>query len=209
LVGGTAIAVHLGHRQSRDLDFFLAQQSDLGVLRARLEARDDFATTRFEEGTLNGNLGGAKVQFLQATNQTILVPMAEVAGIEVAALEDLLAMKLKVISDRGELRDYFDIMEIERRTTLTVEEGLGLLLDRYHPANPIETLSRTIRTLGFLGDVLDDPGLPVARQEVEKYWHRRQPAIVAAMDIDGEVVLTPPPVPTIDQGSRSKGPSSA
>jgi hypothetical protein len=54
-----------------------------------------------------------------------------VGGIEVAGVGDILAMKLKVIVDRGELRDYFDLMAIERDAGRTVEEGLGLSLERY------------------------------------------------------------------------------
>jgi len=188
LVGGTAIAVYLGHRESRDLDFFLYKEIDFVALRQQFEVRDDFLTTRFEEGTLNGNLGGVRVQFLRAVNQEILRPMTTIAGLEVAALEDLLAMKLKVISDRGELRDYFDLMEIEKRTDLRVEEGLGLLIERYHPADPSGTLSGTLMALGYLGDVADDPGLPIAREEIERYWQRRQPEVVAFMDIDGDPV---------------------
>jgi Nucleotidyl transferase AbiEii toxin, Type IV TA system len=46
LGGGTAIAVHLGHRVSRDLDFFFHHHSiDLDDLASRLAAAGPFAVT--------------------------------------------------------------------------------------------------------------------------------------------------------------------
>jgi hypothetical protein len=80
-----------------------------------------------------------KVQFLHADEgapQHLLATPAMVEGLRIAALEDLIAMKLKVVGDRGELRDYFDLMAIEQQTGRTVEEGLSLFLARFAPANP-------------------------------------------------------------------------
>ncbi|MQA13767.1 MAG: hypothetical protein GEV09_06205 [Pseudonocardiaceae bacterium] len=45
LVGGTAIAVHLQHRVSRDLDFFLSEAADLTAIRHQLEAIGRLAVT--------------------------------------------------------------------------------------------------------------------------------------------------------------------
>jgi hypothetical protein len=64
-------------------------------------------------------LGAAKVQFLLADTQRNTEPLTVLDGIPVAGLGDLLATKLEVVMHRGELRDYFDIMAIEKRTPLT------------------------------------------------------------------------------------------
>jgi hypothetical protein len=67
LGGGTAIAVRLGHRISRDLDFFFHHGSvDLGELARRLSAAGPFAVTERASGTLNGVFSATKVQFLHA-----------------------------------------------------------------------------------------------------------------------------------------------
>jgi Nucleotidyl transferase AbiEii toxin, Type IV TA system len=51
LGGGTAVAVHLGHRISRDLDFFFHHGSvDLGELERRLSAAGPFAVTERAPG---------------------------------------------------------------------------------------------------------------------------------------------------------------
>lgn len=178
LAGGTALAAHLHHRLSRDLDFFTDGPFDEQLLAELLKARGRFAVTDQSAGTLNGVFEDTKVQFLDATTQRPLRDFTEVDGVRIASLPDLLATKVKVIADRGELRDYFDLMVIEQRTDLTVEEGLVLFVDRYQPASPESAVSVIVRGLGYLDDVNDDPGLPVERSVVEAYWRQRAPEIV-------------------------------
>jgi hypothetical protein len=68
LGGGTAIAVHLEHRTSRDLDFFFHHRSvDLDQLALMLSAAGPFAVTECAPGTLNGVFSATRVQFLQRT----------------------------------------------------------------------------------------------------------------------------------------------
>jgi hypothetical protein len=178
LAGGTALAAHLHHRVSRDLDFFTDGPFDEVELAELLRARGTFAVTDQSAGTLNGVFEDIKVQFLDASTQRPLSSFTQVDGIRIASLPDLLATKVKVIADRGELRDYFDLMVIEQRTSLSVEQGLVLFVDRYQPAAPESAVARIVRGLGYLGDVNDDPGLPVGRPEIEAYWRGRAPQVL-------------------------------
>ena len=73
-------------------------------------------------------------------------------------------------------------MTIEERTPLKAEEGLGIFLERYRPKAPDEVMSVIVRALGSLGDVQDDPGLPVKRSTIERYWARRQRELVARLE---------------------------
>lgn len=173
LAGGTAIAVHLTHRVSRDLDIFTRVPFDEKVLRHRLVSELDFYVSESSPGTVNGYLGETKVQILDASSQRMLSEPTAIGGMPVAGLEDLMAMKIKVIGDRGELRDYFDLMELERRTGLMLEVGLGDYVERFDPPDVQANLSHLVRALASFGDVADDPGLPVPRTEIEAYWSRR------------------------------------
>lgn len=178
LVGGTALAIHLHHRVSRDLDLFTERPFDAQAhADALLDAFADFAATDISTGTLNGVLGDTKVQFLDASAQHRLVDAQPLAGIRVAGVEDILATKIKVVMDRGELRDYFDLMRIEEQTDLDVVAGMSLYLDRYRPTTPDQHILQAIRALGYFGDVEDDPGLPTPRKTIEMYWTRRQPEV--------------------------------
>lgn len=185
LGGGTAVAVHLAHRVSRDLDFFFHERSvDLDGLAGRLATLGPFAISDREPGTLNGVFSRTKVQFLHADEvspQRLLEPPTQVEGIRVAGIEDLLAMKLKVIGDRGELRDYFDLMVIEEQSGRTVEEGLSLFLARYQPEYPDQAISHIVLGLGYFDDVDPDDALPVGREDIVSYWMRRQPEVVASL----------------------------
>ena len=151
LAGGTGLAVHLRHRVSRDLDFMLESDEDLERLRAALEEVGRLGVTYQDDRTLNGLLDGTKIQFLRAADQKVLRPAIAVAGIRVASVEDIVAMKLKVIMDRGEMRDYFDLMEIDRRA-IPAEEGIALFLEKYNPRESDHLVATIVRSLGYLDD---------------------------------------------------------
>ena len=185
LAGGTAIAVHLGHRISHDLDFFYHRDAiDLDRLARTIDTVGPFAITMRAPGALNALFFRTKVQFLHADQvapQRLLAKPMEVAGLRVAQLDDLLAMKLKVIGDRGELRDYFDLMTIEQRAGRSVEEGLQLFLARFQPPYPQEALGHIVRGLGYFDEVAPDDQLPVSRQAIVDYWTNRHPSVIAAV----------------------------
>ena len=101
-----------------------------------------------------------------------------------ASLRDLAATKIKVLGDRGELRDYFDLMVIVAQTPITAESALLDYQARYGTNAPI-VLAHLARALGSFADVTDDPGLPVPRSRIETYWRSRQPSLLAALDFTG------------------------
>jgi len=185
LAGGTAIAVHLGHRISHDLDFFYHRDAiDLDRLARSIDTVGPFAISMRAPGTLNALFFRTKVQFLHADQvapQRLLAPPMEVAGLRVAQLDDLLAMKLKVIGDGGELRDYFDLMTIEQRAGRSVEEGLQLFLARFQPPYTQSALGHIVRGLGYFDDIEPADQLPVSRQAIVDYWTNRHPSVIAAL----------------------------
>jgi hypothetical protein len=85
-----------------------------------------------------------------------------------------------VVGDRGELRDYFDLMTIEQRTGRTADEGLALFVERFQPEYPQQAINHILLGLGYFDDVDPDDALPVPRDQIVDYWIRRQPEIVAA-----------------------------
>jgi len=178
LVGDTALAVHLRHRTSHDLDFVVHGPVDSGSVSKALQSRGPFAVTLQGVGTLNGVFSQTPVQLLSAEQQRQLGPTTTVAGIQVAGIGDILAMKLKVIGDRGELRDYFDVMQIEREAGRSAEEGLGLYMGRYDVPPEHATVRHIVAGLGYFDDVEDDEALPASRDEIVSYWRKRQPELI-------------------------------
>ena len=112
LYGGTGLALHLGHRQSVDLDFFAADEfasarllADLGWL-GRLDVVD----------IGHNNLvviepGGVQLSFFGGLRYQAVAEQSLVSGngLVVASIFDLAATKAKAILDRSEWRDYVDI----------------------------------------------------------------------------------------------------
>ncbi|MFQ3225846.1 MAG: hypothetical protein ACI8Z5_002112 [Lentimonas sp.] len=60
LVGGTALALHYGHRISVDIDLFTESAFDAVRLRERLTRRNQLVESTVEENTLTGLIDGIK-----------------------------------------------------------------------------------------------------------------------------------------------------
>jgi hypothetical protein len=182
LGGGTAIAVHLRHRESRDLDFFFHKETvDLSRLGEELGKAGAFAITHESTGTLRGLFGETKVEFFHADElrpQHLLQEPSIVARLPIAGLKDLMAMKLKVVGDRAEMRDYYDIKTIEEQAGLTVEDGLALLLDRYELSVTSDALAHIIGALGYLDDLEEDDSISLDKAELAEWWTNRQARLV-------------------------------
>jgi hypothetical protein len=182
LGGGTAVAVRLHHRESRDLDFFFhAGAVDLAALAKELGKAGKFAVTHESPGTLRGIFDDTKLEFFHADEihpQRLLEQPQTVAAINVAGLKDLMAMKLKVVGDRGEMRDYYDIKMIEEWAGLTVEDGIALFLERYKVSAESDTLRHIVGALGYLDDLEQDDALPMGKDELADWWRKRQARLV-------------------------------
>lgn len=187
LMGGTALAAHLAHRVSRDLDVFMTEAFDAGELETRLRAYGAFAVTTLGEGTLNGVFEEAKVQFLVATGQRVLAPPTDIAGMRVGSIDDILATKVKVVGDRAELRDLFDLRAIELQAHRSVEEGLQLYMARFSIPATHTSVTHIIKGLGYFDDLNSDPYLEEEfgsdiKAELVAYWTTRQRQIISNFD---------------------------
>jgi hypothetical protein len=162
-----------------------AERADLDALERVLRTRGELAVTRRAPGTLNCQLGGAKVQFLHAAGQRDLDESLLVQGIHVLGISDLFAMKVKAIGDRGELRDYFDLKKVEELTGRRVEEGIGLYMARFGVPPEDASIPHIVEALGYLEDVDEDELLPEGRAEIAAYWRRRQPEVLRNLSRHG------------------------
>jgi hypothetical protein len=143
LYGGTAVALHLGHRQSIDFDFFSnraldATQPDLGI-----EVLKGATITQREPNTLSctiDRLGTVQLSFFGLPR---LAPplIAPDNGMRVAALLDMAGTKASVVQLRAEAKDYIDIDAILTDGRVDLETALGAARALYGPMfNPQVTL---------------------------------------------------------------------
>ena len=182
LGGGTAVAVHLGHRESRDLDFLFHRSVDLGEIKGLLDGLGTFAVTSESPGTLKGLFGATKIECFDASALRQLSDPVLVGGLRIASLPDLMAMKMKVMAERGEMRDYFDVKAIDESGSISVEEGVELYMRRYGIYASSEALPHLYRTMGDLSDVEADDLLPIELAELQRWWSARQVRVLRNSD---------------------------
>lgn len=182
LMGGTALAIHLRHRRSRDLDIFVHESFDAEELLFEMEATAEVVLVGLAEGTLNCLANGVKVQFLEARDQRLIESPMRIAGLAVGSVRDIAATKYKVIGDRGELRDYFDLLRIDADAGIDPMTGVRLYCERYGVALEHPSVAHLVRALGSFHDVADDLWLAEASQDasftiISNYWKQRQPEL--------------------------------
>jgi predicted nucleotidyltransferase component of viral defense system len=125
LVGGTSLALRFGHRMSVDLDFFRPEKFDNKVVAAALAA--DFPSFQLTNDNSNGMMAfieKVKVDFV-TYRYPLLHPYETIEGVRMMSLQDVVAMKLGAISNRGAKKDFYDLH------TLLKEIGLDEILRCY------------------------------------------------------------------------------
>lgn len=108
LAGGTALAIHLGHRMSIDLDFFSRSDFSIEKIKKELSLLGDVVVNDQEDGTLNASLDGVKISFLRY-DYAQLYPYIVFENVNLADERDIAAMKIDASSSRGSKKDFIDL----------------------------------------------------------------------------------------------------
>ena len=98
LVGGTALALYLGHRQSIDLDLFCEKEFDVAALRKHLVEKYNFKERYTEKQTLKGEINGIFIDCIRYDYPQIST-VNTLNNIRITSIPDLLAMKIAAITD--------------------------------------------------------------------------------------------------------------
>ncbi len=108
LSGGTALALHLGHRESEDLDFFIYDSFDPQQLQSKIQKYGQLESVEIAEGTLNAFLDTVKLQFLFYP-YPLLQPTNDWEGLSISSIVDVACTKIITISMRGSKKDFIDL----------------------------------------------------------------------------------------------------
>jgi len=152
LYGGTAIALHLGHRQSLDFDFFRAEPLDKDEVRKAFGFFEDATLLQDSPDTLvalaHMPSGAVKVSFFGGLSfGRVNEPLETLDGaLLVASLDDLMATKLKATLDRAEAKDYQDIARMIS-AGVSFAAGLGAFKQMFK-GEP----SQILRAVGYFED---------------------------------------------------------
>ena len=120
LAGGTACALQLGHRVSLDLDFFTEEEFHTKIVLKQLEKLQGFKLDETAKWTILGSFPKVKFSYFYYP-YPIIKKTGIFSNINIASLEDIAAMKIAAICDRGTKRDFIDLYFLKKK---------GFLLDK-------------------------------------------------------------------------------
>jgi hypothetical protein len=126
LYGGTAVALQIGHRSSVDFDFFSTRSFGLSDVMEEIPWLASGIIQSTGENTLELICDGVKISLFGSIHfGRIGQPLLTDDGVlEVASLDDLLALKLATITQRATYKDYCDICAIAEQG-ISFEKALG------------------------------------------------------------------------------------
>lgn len=150
LAGGTAVALHLGHRRSVDLDWFTGNPLP-DPLRLAQDIRGQgvaFVTGQIAPGTLHGSVHGVRVSLLEYRYPllTALRPWPRGGG-RIASRGDLAAMKLAAVAQRGAKKDFVDIYALGNRSC-----SLQQMLCWYQEKYAVNDVAHVLYSLAYFED---------------------------------------------------------
>ena len=173
LVGGTSLALQIGHRKSEDLDLFgkfRVRGSELEQVLRQHGRTQLVSRSRIVETYL---VRDVKVDFVDYP-YVWLVDAVETEGVVLAVETDIAPMKLEAITGRGRKKDFIDL------TFLLERYPLDTMLSWYRDKYPQGSEYLVLRSLVYFDDAEDDP-MPVMLKPLD--WETAKERIRVAVRI--------------------------
>jgi predicted nucleotidyltransferase component of viral defense system len=145
LVGGTSLALQMGHRFSVDLDLFTHTDFEADVLLAMLESHYKVQLITKSNTIFISVVEGVKVDSVRF-RYPFAFPLIETDGIRLADIRDVAPMKLDAVMKRGNKKDFFDMYYLFE--LFTPDEIMGW----YKTMFKHETTFHVIRSLVYFED---------------------------------------------------------
>lgn len=170
LTGGTALSLHLGHRESEDLDFFSQKPFQPVSLLTQLEKISQPKGVEIAPGTLNLFLNEVQLQFLYYPYQ-LLKSTINWQGIKVSSLIDIACTKLQTISARGNKKDFVDLYFLLKKHSL--KTLFKKMAEKYRRVEHNQTF--ILKSLVYF---IDAEKQPMPRMHVKIAWSEVKKEII-------------------------------
>jgi hypothetical protein len=189
LAGGTALAFHIGHRISVDLDFFADTEFNSEVIISDIrKTKVPFHILSEGEGYLIAEVGGIKIS-LFTFEYPFIDKLTVYRGIRMAGVLDIAAMKIIALSQRGTKRDFVDLFFILQNIPFhTIAEHMVMRYGRER-INPLHIA----KSLVYFSDGESHPepayikGKEIEWQKIKEFFRHHVKQF--ALDIDAAVRL--------------------
>ena len=162
LVGGTALALQLGHRISIDLDVFGGWDYSLDLVSLFAQ----IGTVEKQSGTPNGKMqfffiDDIKVDCVCYDMYAWLESAIEDDGVRLAGIKDIGAMKVNAITNRGTRKDFVDLARLLDEYPL--KDIFEWYQEKYPQANP----ALALRSLSYF---VDAEMMPMPKMLIDFDW---------------------------------------
>jgi len=171
LVGGTALALQLGHRNSIDFDLFGELKMDF------LETSNPFGKERKVEQIRNTPnikiylIDGIKVDIVNYGYKWLDSPVTD-NNLRLATTRDIAAMKLSAITGRGTKKDFIDLSFLLQNFSL--RQMMNFYLEKYPDGSEFLVL----KSLGYFMDAEENE---MPEMIIKKSWPQVKKEIAAAL----------------------------
>lgn len=147
LVGGTALALQIGHRDSIDLDLFSKFPINELEISQYLIKKYNFEVDFVRNNTLKGQIEGVKIDMMTHNYNNVEIDIA-IENIRMASLPDIAAMKFNAIMHTGtRIKDFIDI------AFLSSSLSLGKMLEAYGVKYPNVNPNMIFKALTYFKDI--------------------------------------------------------
>ena len=150
LVGGTALAVQLGHRKSIELDFFGTGDCEAEYLRESIAGIASLTILKESPHIHIYIVDGIKVDIVNYKYPWLDDVVLE-QGLRLASVSDIAAMKITAIIGRGTKKDFIDIAFLLHHFSL--EEILHFYAAKYNDSS----VFMAMKSLAYFDDAEADP----------------------------------------------------
>lgn len=177
LAGGTALALQLGHRTSLDFDLYNINHFNNEGLIKKLKSTfsTSFKTNENQpKDTLFAEIMGIKISVFYYP-YPLIDNLVEFPPIKLASIEDISAMKVAAIVQRGKQRDFIDLYYLINRI------GINKILESAYQKYPWyrEMDEIVFTSLTYFDDAEKDKGLRAIKVLDPKFsWERAKETIL-------------------------------
>ena len=179
LVGGTALALQLGHRKSIDLDLFgeinfenIDQHKAFSHFRKVVQLKKSTNINIF-------SIDDVKVDFVNYTYPWLQNQLL-IDGIRLAGIEDIAAMKLAAITGRGSRKDFIDLYFLFQKF------NLNELLDFYKKKYFDGSEYLVLKSLTYFTDAENDIDVEMIK---DISWGKIKAKILEAVNLYNQSIL--------------------
>lgn len=180
LVGGSALALHLQHRKSEDLDFFTYEDSF-----NKNEIFEYIKQFEFKEIINESNeqidilINGVKITFFNA-KWDFLKPLG-IEKFNLSSIDALTAMKVNTLFLRAKFRDYYDLYFL-------VKEKMGIKKVFECSKNIIQGINFKLFCIAlvYIDDIEDDnilhldPKINISKEEIREFFEKKINILIRA-----------------------------